>query len=266
MDPALGGIIGAGISTAGGALGSMINANQAGIDRDDRRYYAEHAHQIEMADLKAAGLNPILTATGGRGASFQGASGNSSGDPLAAGVESAAKQVGTLPERQRTAAVAELQAAGMVLDNAGKAVNNSQLMANLRSSLFDLDKKGAQSVYYKEMAALEKAAQEGLIGLQDAQATANQASAAVSRASIGKMDDERANIREDTAGKKQARDFSGLRGGYSGVAGDIHNLGTRAGNSYDAAADYVKHWTSKMLGGEPNMSVGVHSAKGRGVR
>ncbi len=32
-------------------------------------YAAQHAHQWEMSDLKNAGLNPILTATGGNGAS-----------------------------------------------------------------------------------------------------------------------------------------------------------------------------------------------------
>lgn len=33
-----------------------------------QQYNLEHAHQIEMADLKAAGLNPVLTAMGGQGA------------------------------------------------------------------------------------------------------------------------------------------------------------------------------------------------------
>lgn len=32
------------------------------------QYNAEHAHQIEMSDLEAAGLNPVLTAMGGQGA------------------------------------------------------------------------------------------------------------------------------------------------------------------------------------------------------
>lgn len=32
------------------------------------QYNIEHAHQIEMKDLEAAGLNPVLTATGGSGA------------------------------------------------------------------------------------------------------------------------------------------------------------------------------------------------------
>lgn len=32
------------------------------------QYNIEHAHQIEMKDLEAAGLNPVLTATGGNGA------------------------------------------------------------------------------------------------------------------------------------------------------------------------------------------------------
>lgn len=37
-----------------------------------QKYFAENAHQMEMADLEAAGLNPALTATGGSGASASG--------------------------------------------------------------------------------------------------------------------------------------------------------------------------------------------------
>lgn len=72
-------IIGAVLAAAGSATAAGLNykaqkdtneANAKAIQATNAQsqYNIEHAHQIEMADLKAAGLNPVLTATGGQGA------------------------------------------------------------------------------------------------------------------------------------------------------------------------------------------------------
>lgn len=45
------------------------NAQEAAKNRDWQQYMANTSHQREVADLKAAGLNPILSAMGGNGAS-----------------------------------------------------------------------------------------------------------------------------------------------------------------------------------------------------
>lgn len=73
--------ISAGASLLGGLFGSSsakkankAAAAEAQANRDFQERMAKNAHQYEVADLKAAGLNPILSATGGAGAATPGGS------------------------------------------------------------------------------------------------------------------------------------------------------------------------------------------------
>ncbi|AXL14514.1 DNA pilot protein [Microviridae sp.] len=59
----------AGINAASQQATNAANAIQAQKNRDFQKEMSSTAHQREVEDLKKAGLNPILSATGGSGAS-----------------------------------------------------------------------------------------------------------------------------------------------------------------------------------------------------
>lgn len=77
IDPIIGGAIITGMLGAGsGIIGSSMSANTAARNTEKQlaweRERALHAHQWEVQDLEAAGINPVLTATGGKGAATSG--------------------------------------------------------------------------------------------------------------------------------------------------------------------------------------------------
>lgn len=62
-------------------IANNFNAAEAAKNRDWQEYMSSTAHQREVADLKAAGLNPVLSATGGNGAAVTSGSSASAAMP-----------------------------------------------------------------------------------------------------------------------------------------------------------------------------------------
>lgn len=70
-----------GAMSAAGSLGDLLTGGYFSRKAWQRQKEAmQNAHQWEVADLRAAGLNPILSATGGSGASTGGLNGSMVGD------------------------------------------------------------------------------------------------------------------------------------------------------------------------------------------
>lgn len=115
------------------------NAQEAAKNRNWQQYMSNTSHQREIADLKAAGLNPILSAHGGNGASV------TSGATASASMPSGAK--GDVDTSSNSAIVSLL---GSWL-NSVTSLENARVSAESNQAV--ADKYNAMSKYVAELQA-----------------------------------------------------------------------------------------------------------------
>lgn len=121
------------------AIAMEFNAAEAAKNRDWQQMMSNTAHQREMADLKAAGLNPILSASGGNGAAV-------TSGATASGVTSAGAKGDT--DTSANGAIAGLYG---TLINAKTQMENAALSA--KTSLQIAEMQANAQMYAARMAA-----------------------------------------------------------------------------------------------------------------
>ncbi len=145
ITPAVGGIISAGVAGVFSAMGARRRNREARAEARRNREFQERmsstAHQREIKDLRLAGLNPILSATGGRGAATPGGSQASIQDEVTPAISSAIAARRSAQEvKLLTAQTVAQSKAAKASDSLAWKLDNESNRINLERQIRQLDK------------------------------------------------------------------------------------------------------------------------------
>ncbi|AXH73751.1 MAG: DNA pilot protein [Microviridae sp.] len=187
MWPALiAGALTTGASLFGGSSANAMNRREAQKSRDFTERMSSTAHQREVKDLRAAGLNPILSATGGSGSSTPSGATAQQSDAVTpavtSGVNSAISIIRTLAEANKT--MAETQ-------------TELKRPSNIEASTSNLGSATALNRTSAELKDLEKIS----VALQPqyikSQTEASTSAASLNRANVSKAKQETENLKTE---------------------------------------------------------------------
>lgn len=135
MSDVLSAIVGGGLSLAGSMYAADQNRKSANKQMQFQEAMSNTAHQREVADLKAAGLNPILSGTGGAGASSPaGSSFQTDSDIGSKAVATAREVADSSANRSLVKAQAEQSATASEVNRAQKNLTDAQTVKTAREA------------------------------------------------------------------------------------------------------------------------------------
>lgn len=145
-------LLAAGGQLMGGILQNQANARQAARQMEFQRDMSSTAHFREVQDLKAAGLNPILSGTGGMGAATGAGAAAQMVDPVGNAVGSA------LAARKQDGELKLMDAQVVATDQSAATAQSQEQLNEAQKSRAEAETRnlGASEALIKQQAKTEK--------------------------------------------------------------------------------------------------------------